>query len=124
MHWRTAELTASARSASSSTTLGDLPLSSSVTRLTVSAARAATRRPARVEPVKETTSTSGWPTSASPAARPRPVTTLSTPGGRPASSAASARRKAERGATSLGFRTTVHPAASAGATLATAWWSG
>ena len=36
----------------------------------------------------------------------------------------SARMNALRGATSDGFSTTVHPAASAGATLAAIWWSG
>ena len=36
----------------------------------------------------------------------------------------SARMKAFSGATSLGFSTTVQPAASAGATLAAIWWSG
>src|SRR5256886_2851626 len=46
--------TALPRSASSSTTLADLPPSSRATRLTVSAATADTRRPALVEPVKET----------------------------------------------------------------------
>ena len=36
----------------------------------------------------------------------------------------SARMKALSGATSLGLSTTVQPAARAGATLATIWWSG
>lgn len=46
-----------------------------------------------------------------------PGTTLSTPAGRPAASAASAMRNASRTVSSAGFSTTVHPAASAGASL-------
>ena len=61
---------------------------------------------------------------ASPTTGPVPVTRLNTPGGSPASSTISARMNALSGATSLGLSTTVHPAAMAGATLATIWWSG
>jgi len=43
---------------------------------------------------------------------------FSTPGGSPMASHASARMKAFNGATSLGFSTTVQPAAKAGATFA------
>ena len=64
-------------------TFGDLPPSSSATRFTVSAATAATRLPARVEPVNEIMSTSGCETSASPTSAPVPVTRLKTPGGKP-----------------------------------------
>ena len=46
--------------------LADLPPSSRATRLTVPAATSATRLPARVEPVKQTMSTSGWAAIASP----------------------------------------------------------
>src|SRR6201990_3330434 len=97
---------------------GDLPPSSIATGLTVAAASSETRRPARVEPVKETMSTPGWAAIASPTTGPVPVTRLKTPAGRPAASITSARRKAFSGVTSLGFRTTVQPAARAGATLA------
>jgi hypothetical protein len=83
-----------------------------------------TRRPARVEPVNETMSTSRWPANASPTTGPNPVTRLKTPAGSPISSKISARTKALSGATSLGFNTTVQPAARAGATLAAIWWSG
>src|SRR5690606_14530367 len=55
----TPSLTALGRSASSRTTLADLPPSSSATRLTVCAAAAAAALPARVEPVNDTMSTSG-----------------------------------------------------------------
>jgi hypothetical protein len=92
--------------------------------LTVSAASSLTRLPARVEPVKETMSIPGCEAIASPATGPTPVTRLKTPAGAPAASITSARMKAFSGATSLGFNTTVHPAASAGATLAAIWCSG
>ena len=82
------------------------------------------RLPARVEPVNDTMSTSGLVTSASPTTGPRPVTRLKTPFGRSISSRISASMNAVSGATSLGFSTTVHPAASAGATFATTWCSG
>ncbi len=101
------------KSASSSSTLGDLPPSSSATRLMLGAASSDTRRPARVEPVNDTMSTSGCAASASPTTGPRPVTRLNTPGGNPRSSMISARMNALTGATSDGFSTTVQPAASA-----------
>ena len=104
--------------------LADLPPSSSATRFTVWAASSDTRFPARVEPVKLTMSTSGWAAMASPTTGPVPVTRLNTPAGRPSPSMISARMKALSGATSLGLSTTVQPAARAGATLATIWWSG
>ena len=40
-----------------------------------------TRLPARVEPVNDTMSTSGWAAMASPTTGPAPVTRLNTPGG-------------------------------------------
>jgi hypothetical protein len=67
---------------------------------------------------------SRWPAIASPTTGPKPVTRLNTPAGRPSSSKLSARTKAFSGATSLGLSTTVHPAASAGATLAAIWCKG
>ena len=90
----------------------------------VPAAASDTARPARVEPVSETMSTSGWPAMASPTTGPYPVTRLKTPAGRPISSRISASTKAFSGATSLGLSTTVLPATSAGATFAMIWWSG
>ena len=116
--------TARARSASSRITFGDLPPSSIATGLTVAEASSETRRPARVEPVKETMSTPGCPATASPATGPVPVRRLKTPAGRPAASITSARMKALSGVTSLGLSTTVQPAARAGATLAAIWLSG
>jgi len=77
-----------------------------------------------VLPVKEIMSTWGCEASASPTTGPVPVTRLKTPAGSPASSITSASTKALSGATSLGLRTTVQPAASAGATLSEIWCSG
>ena len=61
---------------------------------------------------------------ASPTTGPVPLTRLKTPAGRPMPSMISASMNALSGATSLGFRTTVLPATSAGATFSTIWWSG
>src|SRR5690242_14607163 len=107
----TPTFTARGRSASGRTTLGDLPPSSAATRL-----------PARVEPVNETMSTPSCDAIASPTTGPGPDTRLNTPDGNPASSMMSASAYAASGATSLGLSTTVQPAARAGATLATTWW--
>ena len=74
--------------------------------------------------MNETMSTSGWLAIASPTTGPTPVTRLKTPFGSPASWMISARMNALIGATSLGFTTTVQPAASAGATLFAIWCSG
>ena len=103
--------------------LGDLPPSSSVTRLSARPALAPISRPTTVEPVKAILSTPGWSTSAAPVS-PSPVTTLTTPGGMPASSASSPSRSAVSGVCSAGLSTTVHPAASAGATFQAAISSG
>ena len=104
--------------------LADLPPSSWWTLVTLAAATSATRVPARVEPVNDTMSTSGWAAIASPTTGPTPDTRLNTPAGKPNSSMMSAKRKAFRGATSLGLRTTVQPTAMAGATFAMIWCSG
>ena len=100
---------------------GDFPPSSSATRLIVPAAASLTRRPAAVDPVNETASTSGCTASASPITEPRPVTRLNTPAGSPTSSITSASTAAFSGATCEGFSTTVHPAAIAAATFAAIW---
>ena len=68
--------------------------------------------PARTEPVMETIWGTGWAIRARPVSR-SPQTTLKTPGGKN-SCAISASREVEAGVVSLGFRTTVLPAASAG----------
>src|SRR5215470_4059608 len=113
----TIPLAAAARSASGKTTCGDLPPSSSVTLLMLSAAALATARPVAVEPVNATLSTPGCAASAAPVPRDRPVTTLTTPGGNPASATSSANPSVETGACSEGLTTMVQPAASAGATF-------
>ncbi len=71
--------------------------------------------PVRVSPVKETSGTSGWAASASPAeSGPKPWTTLNTPAGRPASWAICASFHAPMGVNSAGLSTQVLPKASAG----------
>ena len=104
--------------------LGLLPPSSWCTRLTVGAAARATSIPARVEPVKETMSISGWLAIAAPTVGPSPLTRLNTPAGTPAACRTSAKTTPEKGATSLGLSTMVQPTASAGATLAAIWFTG
>jgi hypothetical protein len=76
----------SAKPASSRTMLGLLPPSSWVTRFTVVAAFLATSTPARVDPVKDTMSMSGWLARATPTPGPSPLTRLYTPAGTPAAS--------------------------------------
>jgi len=110
-------LTAFLRSASLRMMFADLPPSSWWTRLTVSAAAFATAMPARVEPVKDTQSTSGCEAIACPTVGPSPLTRLNTPFGTPAACITSAKMIALSGAISLGFSTIVQPAAMAGATL-------
>ncbi len=90
----------------------------------VAAASIMTLRPVLVDPVNDTMSVLGWATIASPTTGPSPVTMLKTPLGSPTSSTISAKMKAFMGATSLGFNTTVQPAASAAATLLAIWCSG
>src|SRR5262245_65758489 len=104
--------------------LADFPPSSCTTRLTVVAAPLATNIPARVEPVKETMSISGWFEIASPTVGPSPLTRLNTPLGTPASCRISANRMALNGAISLGLSTAVQPAAIAGASLDVTWFNG
>src|SRR6266550_2325260 len=67
-----------------------------------------------VEPVKATLSTPGWVTSAIPTS-PGPGTMLTTPGGRSAWRQTSANSSALNGVVDAGLRTTVLPAARAGA---------
>ena len=104
--------------------LGLLPPSSWVTRLTVGAAFLATSMPARVEPVNDTMSMSGWLDSAAPTPGPSPWTRLNTPAGTPAASMISVKICAEYGATSEGLSTIVQPVASAGNTLQAIWLIG
>src|SRR5207247_4346014 len=67
-----------------------------------------------VEPVKETTATSGWCSNASPTVPPGPKTMFTTPSGKPASYRISTNRSALKGVSLAGLITTVFPATSAG----------
>ena len=122
--WPAPPLTAFCMSASSRMTLGDLPPSSWLTRLTVGAARWATSMPARVEPVNEIMSMPGCALMAAPTSGPSPFSTLKTPLGTPASCSTSANSSADDGVYSDGLRIIVQPAAIAGATLQAIWLSG
>jgi hypothetical protein len=73
--------------------------------------------------VSDTIATSGWRTSGAPASSPWPKTTFRTPAGR-CSAQVSASIAAVIGVCSLGFRTTVLPAASAGPIFQIAIMSG
>src|SRR5262245_57069497 len=95
------------------TRIAFLPPISRWTRLNVGAQATEIRRPTSVEPVNETTLTSGWATSGSPTAAPEPMTTFQTPGGKPASSNARARATTEAGVSVAGLMTTEFPAMSA-----------
>ncbi len=89
-------------------------------RLQVGAARVATSTPARVEPVKLTSATSGCALRCGPTSGPRPCTMLNTPGGTPASCTASQNSRADVGVYSDGWRARVSGAAGAeGRTLRT-----
>src|SRR5688572_44019 len=80
--------------------------------------------PARVDPVNDTMSMSGWEEIADPTVGPSPFTRLKTPAGTLALSKISARIMAFSGVISLGFSTIVQPAASAGMTLHMTWLIG
>ena len=114
-----------ATSASSRTTYALLPPSSRNTLFTVADAAAITRRPTAVDPVKLIMSTPGWAVSASPTAAPDDDSTFTTPAGM---SVRSATRRpsasADHGVSGAPLSTTVHPAASAGASLARLIWVG
>src|ERR1019366_1240132 len=112
----TSPSTAESRSASSNTTNGDLPPSSSDNFLCDCAVALRMMRPTSVEPVKATLSIPGCSINAWPV-RASHVSTFSTPGGRPASIANSANASAVSGVYFAGLITTVLPAASAGATF-------
>ena len=106
---------AAARSASAKTMFALLPPSSRVSRFTCAAQPAMICLPTSVDPVKQTFRTAGCSTRRCPTTDPLPVTTVNTPSGSPASRASSARRSAVSGVSSAGLRTTVLPAARAGA---------
>src|SRR5205807_9934163 len=67
--------------------------------------------------VKQILSTPGWRASAAPTTDPFPGITLTVPAGKPAFCVIRATSSALSGVYSAGFRTTVFPAARAGATF-------
>src|ERR1700687_3318998 len=108
---------AASKSASAKKMVGDLPPSSSVTSLTVSAASFTMILPTAAEPVKAILFTSGCLTSGEPQLSPKPVITFTTPFGSPTSSNHFASSSAVSGVCSAGLSTQVQPAASAGASF-------
>jgi hypothetical protein len=87
----------------------------------VSLAAAMIRLPVGVEPVKVTMSTSGLVVSAAPTSGSAPLSTLTTPAGVSVWFAISSPRASViSGVSGADLRITVHPAASAGASLASA----
>ncbi|CAB4964620.1 unannotated protein [freshwater metagenome] len=114
---------ASSIGASSNTMFAALPPSSRVSRLPVPATARWIDLPTSVEPVKATLSAPGCSTSIRPVS-PAPVMMFTTPGGRSACWQISANASAVRDVVSAGFRTTVLPAASAGAIFQASMRSG
>src|SRR3954467_10275448 len=115
---------ASSRGASAKTRFGLLPPSAGVRRLIGSEHSRMISPPVLVDPVNATLSTPGCLTRYAPVVGPSPGTMLITPGGKPTSAASSATRSAVNGVCGSGFRTTVQPAASAGASFHVAIISG
>src|SRR5690606_29253686 len=96
---------------------GDLPPSSRLLCFRFFAAVAPILRPVVSEPVNDILRTNGWETRGEPTSSPKPVTTFTTPGGNPASSNKRAKSSVDAEVNSDGLMTTVHPAASAGASF-------
>ena len=83
------------------------------------------RRPVAVDPVKVIRSTSGWVVSTSPTATSDEDSTLTTPGGMSVWLAMSSPSASViSGVSGAPLSTTVQPAASAGASLASPIWLG
>ncbi len=80
--------------------------------------------PVEVSPVNAILSTPRWPAKCAPMMAPGPGRTLTTPGGQPASAQILPSSSAVSGVGVAGLRTTVQPAASAGATFQAAMSSG
>src|SRR5665811_414952 len=74
-------------------------------------------QPTVSEPVNDTPLTTGLDVISLPTTEPEPVTKLSTPAGRPASSSALTMLSEVMGAALAGFKTTVLPLISAGASF-------
>src|SRR5438046_406623 len=102
---------ARSRSASSMTSIAFLPPISSERRLCIRPHVAPMTDPVSVDPVNETTGTSGCSTIALPTTEPSPWTSCTTSGGRPASSRISTSRCAVWGTSSAGLKITAFPLA-------------
>src|SRR5258707_1407717 len=109
--------TAASISASSNTTNGALPPSSSPSFFTPTAACWYRILPTSVDPVKPTKRTAGCSHKTLPIAEELPVRMLNTPFGTPAFSASATSASAVSGVSLAGLSTTVQPAASAGGNL-------
>src|SRR6202034_2401607 len=109
--------TAASISASSNTTNGALPPSSSPSFFTPTEACLYRILPTSVDPVKPTKASAGCSHGTSPIGGASPVMTLKTPFGRPAFSASATSANELSGVSLAGLSTTVQPAASAGDTL-------
>src|SRR6202166_3737970 len=109
--------TAASISASSNTTNGALPPSSSPSFFTPTEACWYKIFPTSVDPVKPTKRTAGCSHNTLPISDELPVKMLNTPFGTPAFSASATKASAVSGVSLAGFSTTVQPAASAGDTL-------
>src|ERR1700730_2679593 len=105
------------KTASAKKMLGDLPPSSRVTRLTVSAACLTMTFPTAALTVNAILLTSGGGTTGARQISPNPLIMLTTPGGRPTPASQFAISNAVMGVCSAGFSTHVQPAASAGASF-------
>ena len=104
---------AASTSASSSTTIGPLPPSSST--VAFPAAPTATLSPVAIEPMKPTACVPGLEATSSPTTAPGPVTIENTPAGSSASTMHSASFTAQTDVEDAGVHTTAFPAARAGA---------
>src|SRR5579884_3659499 len=106
--------TARSRLASSRTMITFLPPISRLQCLKAEAQDSETLRPTAVDPVNETSRTSGSAASGWPTSLPLPVTRLTTPGGAPASWRMWTRFQQLRGVSEAGLITTVSPQTRAG----------
>ena len=108
---------------SSKNNAGDLPPSSRVTGMILSAAALLMILPTSVDPVKAILAIRSEPDSAAPASSPMPLTMFSTPAGM-RSPTRSIRYRIDAGVCSAGLSTIALPAASAGASFQEAMSSG
>ena len=108
---------ARSRFASSSTTIGFLPPSSSEQCLKLLAAMPPMMRPTAEDPVSEIARTSACSASGVPTSAPNPATMLITPFGKPASLRARTRLNVESGVSCAGLITQVLPQTIAGSSF-------